>query len=282
MGTKKQLVDVFGSRLFANIIAAITMVASLVSIFKWKGAVVLGASVILCLVCVVYVVISNRGARRRAEMSVLEILSGIQDEYIREPRYITTVEHGEHSKEQYLQEGGEGVILTNSLVYDIFYCREIVDNILRGARYTYILPNSATLQDQLYDFISTIQGEFTEQKIDPSKADTYYTNTKFWILSTGVSCLYNFARFHQPKIPRHIEGFVQSWWYIHAAEACKEDPKAPMLSNEITGPNDQENLYRALRILMNPSIATMYTGLQIFAHRESLAEFLGSEVRYVN
>ncbi len=269
----KQIKRAFSSTVTSNIIGAIGLLTSLALGFLAENpywAII--AMIATALVFIVFIYFINRYAKRASVIDAFAVLSRIQNKCVVNPHYPTNQEHGINSREKDLRQSGDGCILTNSLAYDIFYCKEIVDNIMNGAKYSYILPNNEFIHIELANFITAIAAEFAVPSITLEQVKQFYKDITFYMLPVGSVCLYNFARFHQPGRGMPAGGFTQSWWYVHAAQGCEQDPSAHMLSNEIEDRNDQENLNRALQLLKN--LSKPYSGLEIDDYHDQLGDFL--------
>ena len=269
----KQIKRAFRSTVTSNVIGLIGLLTSIALGFVAKNLYwAIFAMIATGLVFIVFIYYINRYAKRTSVIDAFVVLSRIQNKCVVNPHYPTSQEHGMHSREKELCEGGDGCILTNSLAYDIFYCKEIVDNIMKGAKYTYILPNNDFIHIELENFITAIASEFAVPNLTHGQVEQFYKRITFYMLPVGSVCLYNFARFHQPGRGMPAGGFTQSWWYIHAAQGCEQNPSAHMLSNQIDDRNDQENLNRALQLLKN--LSKPYSGLEIDAYHDQLGDFL--------
>jgi len=119
---------------------------------------------------------------RRNKISGREVirkLSVLQGSYILTPQYVTATQHGNHSKEGSLSEGGTADILTNSLKYDMIYSDAIATNIIRGATYIYILPNTSPIIQDLRNYITTIY-ESLHKELVAQNVTSY--NRKSWMV----------------------------------------------------------------------------------------------------
>lgn len=235
---------------------------------------------LIVIICVLFpsqiVIYLNARLRRnkQVEREVIGKLSALQESCILTPHYVTTVMHAAQSKESVLSSGGTADILTNSLKYDIFYSATIAINIIRGAKYIYILPNKgyiiADLQNYIVKICESVQKELREQKSDDaSRFDELRSqNLEFYFFDDENFCLYNFAILRQTATA-HSEPFVQYWWYINPANT---DPNSPMLKHEIHAHQEKIDLDGVFQLLK--SGATKKNGKDVFDYRNKLNDLL--------
>jgi hypothetical protein len=203
---------------------------------------------------------------------VISILSALQNKYILDPEFKTSGEHGDLSKEKNLTMNGKARILTNSLKYDIYFCKAIADNILGGAKYTYIIPRGFQVFTDLQNYIAELynqlniqwKGKNNNQNVAIAEHETlqlFKTNLDFLFFTEDVLCLYNFARFNQIGNPN----FMQSWWYVNPKDNHDD---SYMLSKEIEDVNDQQKLNSVFTLL--EKISTRVLGDCIYTNRDDL------------
>lgn len=286
----------------ANIVGIVTALAAIaaviVSLLMWysqttgaagaktnTGAHWAGAD-ISWLIIIGVLILSNIGCFifsrvRRNEIRGLEIirkLSALQESYILTPQYVSATQHGDHSQERNLSRGGTANILTNSLKYDMFYAGSIAENIIRGAKYVYILPNTHSMIADLRNYITiicdNIQIELSRQGVDATLArveELCSRNLEFWIFNNENPCLYNFAIFRQTA-SRGLQPYVQYWWYINPTDT---KPDSHMLAFEIQAVRDKSDLDEIFEKLKGGASKT--GGLEVFYNRDNLGEWIGGK-----
>lgn len=233
----------------------------------------------IIIICVI--ALSNAGyfmftrRNKTREQEVIGKLSILQESYILTPHYVTATEHADHSKEGALSKGGTANILTNSLKYDIFYSDAIAKNIIRGATYIYILPDTSLMIADLKDYISTIsesiQKELQTQNFSGvvNKVDELLSqNLEFWFFDKENSCLYNFAIFRQTAEGGQ-QPFVQYWWYINPSDT---DQNSPMLTYEMLALREKGELDDVFKILKHS--ARKKSGKGVFDNRLALNDWI--------
>lgn len=274
----KRYQRIIGSPILSNCFAITGLVITAFLAFFTGNSI--GAIVILGLTSIflfVFIILARKFYKESEMIDVINLLSIIQEKCIKMPQYPTNLEHGQNSKEKDLEKDGKGFILTNSLDYDIFYCAEIVDNILKGATYIYYLPKNSSVLNELHDFIEALDLHLSKKNLTRDAADSCYKQLFFNVIPTDVTCIYNFARFYQPGDGVPNSNFEQSWWYVHATKGSEKDPKAPMLSKMIIDASDQERLQRVFHILRKTCCS--HNGLDIYNNRRQLVEYLGDVIK---
>jgi hypothetical protein len=214
-----------------------------------------------------------RNKHRKHE--IIDMLSSLQGEYILEPKYVSAVQHASHSKEGDLSQSGTIDILTNSLKYDLFYSEAIATNIIRGAKYIYVLPKTKPIIRHLRNYITTLSESI--QKVLAAQGangtlskleELRKSNLEFWFFDGEHPCLYNFAIFRQPA-EGALQSFEQYWWYINPSDT-KQD--SHMLIYEITVPRDKSALDDIFGKLKKD--ASKKTGQDVFINREDLSDWI--------
>jgi len=207
--------------------------------------------------------------KKKREQTVIDKLCSLQNAYLLNPNFVTSQQHGKDSREGSLGLGGKAEILTNSLQYDLFYTDEIADNIIKGARYIYLLPIDTSLLGDLANFISKISDSISRkgQSVDTLES-LRRNNLEFHFFDGDISCLYNFAIFQQPA-ENNQPYFRQDWWYINPTNDC---PHSYMLTYEINERRDQNTLDTVYAKLKRFSIKK--DGHEIFANRKKLQKYI--------
>lgn len=232
--------------------------------------------IVVIIITVGHLIFSRVRRKWYLAQQVIEQLSVLQGSYILTPQYVTAAEHGNHSKEGDLSEGGSADILTNSLKYDMFYSKAIATNIIRGAKYIYILPNTSPVVHDLLNYMTTIRGSIHEQLVAlnvntavPILEELCKANLEFWFFSDENPCLYNFAIFRQ-LAGGGSQPFEQYWWYINPSDTDKD---SHMLTFEIKENRDKRALNEIFEKLKKSSSKTC--GHDVFSHRDNLGEWIG-------
>ena len=283
----KQLLD---SNILANIVAILTLIVTILfgvlAYYFPNGSqdnnnsknfglntsaiIVFATLIIATLINIIY---TNYIRKKLKKYKVISILSKLQNKYILQPEFKTSKEHGENSKERDLRDQGNARILTNSLSYDIYYCKEIADNIIKGAKYTYVLPAEFQAVHDLQNYISALYNRLSEQisenspEMDYNRTtnkvnDILKTKLEFWFFNEDVLCLYNYARFDQIGDPN----FLQSWWYVNPTTNSES---SYMLAHEFDM-DDQESLNSVFDIIKSES--KISNGKAIHDNRNRLEE----------
>jgi hypothetical protein len=231
--------------------------------------------VILILMAIINSVVQYRNTKR---YDIIRTLSGLQNKYILNAEFKTSKEHGELSKEKELTNGGNARILTNSLNYDFFYCDSIADNLIKGAKYTYVIPYKSSGFTDLQNYITKLHNELynknSHSNNDPAGNEETVKNilknkVEFWFFEVDILCLYNFARFTQIGNPHFVQ---QSWWYLNPKD---HNDNSYMLSQEINEPGDHEQLNEVFEVLkQNSRIKNAYV---VYENRDNIPSFLGEE-----
>lgn len=213
--------------------------------------------------------------KRDSQREVIRTLSALQESHILSPCYVTALEHSTRSKEGSLSAGGTAHILTNSLKYDMFYSAHIAKNIIKGAKYIYIIPNRDSLLRELQDYIS-ILFESLQQELQHTGGGVVDALNRlcseyleFWFFDKENPCLYNFAIFRQIA-KDGLEPYQQYWWYINPSD---KRPDSPMLTCEIEAPRDKSDLDSVFRTLK----CSQHTGQNVYDHRRNLIEWIGQQ-----
>jgi len=192
-------------------------------------------------------------------------LCELQNNYLMSPDFKTAQQHANVSKEKDLAEGGIAKILTNSLSYDMSCSKEIATNIIKGARYVYILPSTKVVTNSLENYIEKISPELgnTVQAVKLLK-----NNIEFWFFDESIICLYNFATLRQTSINQNI-AFDQAWWYINPTD---NTPDSYMLTKEISNVSDRNKLDEIFDILERKSFKC--SGKDVFDNLKNLDSYI--------
>jgi NADH:ubiquinone oxidoreductase subunit 5 (subunit L)/multisubunit Na+/H+ antiporter MnhA subunit len=217
---------------------------------------------------------SEAGNSIQESYQIIGILSALQGSYILMAHYITAEQHGKHSKESALTRGGTAEILTNSLKYDLIYAGAIAENLIKGAKYVYILPHTSSMIEELEDYISvisnSIENELKKTGVTVAHAtleELRSNNLEFRFFRNEIPCVYNFAIFHQ-KAEQESEPFKQYWWYINPSDK-KPTQNSQMLSYEIAPKSEQAELDKVFRTLKES--ASKMSGEAVYDQRTKLA-----------
>jgi len=288
---KKKNWDVLGSRQLTNIISCLTplsMVAGIVikKVLQYFGSppdqaggtqnnFLMYVLIFLLLATIVNIVFSY-GIWRK--YNIIKILCKLQNKYILEPDFKMAKEHGERSLEKNLKLRGEAWILTNSLKYDIYFCDTIASNIIKGAKYIYVLPTAQQAINDLKSYIVALYNalgkEFentgdahTANEVGKKTIDALSKKLEFWFFKEDVLCLYNFAKFNQLSESSEEQPFVQSWWYVNPID---DKENSYMLSRGINDKDDQDQLDKVFSELK--SISQKDNGCKIYNQYSGLNE----------
>ena len=283
--SKKIIKNFWGSTVFSNIIAIVTLVVTIVfgllaylfpqsqneqgNNFRFG---LNGFAIFVFAVLIVLFLISIYNSRKTKielekyerktkieleKYEIIKILSDLQNKYILKPEFKTSGEHSAQSMERNLHDRGDARILTNSLNYDIFYCGSIAEHIIKGAKYIYVLPNEFQVLNDLKSYIKELYDNLYEQlknknHNNPNKTaaevlNNLKNNVEFWFFDKDILCLYNFARFNQIGNPH----FLQSWWYVNPVD---NKDSSYMLAHEIDT-EDQAKLNQVFESLNELSVA---------------------------
>jgi hypothetical protein len=206
---------------------------------------------------------------------IIKILCELQNKYILTPDFKTAADHGVSSKESALASQGDAKILTNSLNYDICYCGTIAYNIVAGAKYNYVIPETDRTINDLKSYIGELYNRLHDSLIaepgaNPAEisdriAGVLEKNIEFWFFDKNVLCLYNFARFKQVG----GQPFIQSWWYVNPID-YNED--SYMLSREIDDLDDQDQLNEVFNKLKK--ISKHVTGDDVYKNKLNLDDYV--------
>jgi len=230
---------------------------------------------ILILMTIINILAQYKNTKR---YEIIKILSTLQNKYVLHAQFKTAKDHASQSREKDLKNGNAR-ILTNSLNYDVLYCDEIAENVIKGAIYTYILPCESTVVDEVKNYIEVLYNKMHD-KLTLMNSDTppatindkvkniLEGKVEFWFFKANIICLYNFARFHQIG----DDFFTQSWWYVNPE---KRSDTNYMLSQEITGRDDQDQLRTAFDVLKKDS--KIKDAYYIYDNREELEKKLIEE-----
>lgn len=232
--------------------------------------------IILIITTFLNIVFLYRSKKNLEKYNIIKILCELQNKYILNADFKTSKQHGDLSKEKHLTINGEARILTNSLNYDIFYCNSIADNIIAGAKYTYVIPCSFQVITELQSYIVELYNKLYEILLKQNKNNHAIATTKvkrileenveFCFFDEEILCLYNFARFNQVGNPH----FIQSWWYVNPKD---NNIDSYMISREIVDESDQKRLNEAFDQLN--SISKNETGCSIYEERSQLLSRFG-------
>jgi hypothetical protein len=281
--TSKQIIekiwDWFGISQISNILSAIMflsmiiggIVAKVIDFSSWSPDqkleilyIVIGIETIVLLLTTIFNICFgyNEIKKHKTEVErykIIEILCKLQNKYILTPEFKTVEDHGNSSKEKDLKSRGEAIILTNSLKYDIFYCDQIACNIIKEAKYTYVIPKDSQTINDLESYIVALYNKISEQialrpginatDLNRQVAEGLGGRIEFWFFDEDVLCLNNFARFKQVGVE---QPFLQSWWYVNPID---RNPSSYMLVHEIIGREDEVKLdvvFDALRNMSKP------------------------------
>lgn len=222
--------------------------------------------VLLCLVVITLLTVAIVGIRKNAKRSIITRLCELQNTYLNSPNFVTAQEHTDASREKDLGEGGTAKILTNGLVYDISSSSDIALNIINGAKYIYILPNTPTVIRELERYIELLAHKLGD-RIQSEKLLS--NNIEFWFFDKSITCLYNFATLKQIS-REESHTFDQAWWYINPKD---NTPSSYMLTKEIESTHDRDLLSDVFADLEKYSLK--YSGNKIFEKRECLQDLIG-------
>lgn len=221
--------------------------------------------IVLCFTIITLIVNIVLNYSKNSKKSIITRLCELQNTYLMTPNFVTAHEHTQASREKDLIEGGTARILTNSLTYDISSSDAIAANIIKGAKYIYILPNTHTVIDQLERYISLLATKLG----DAIQNQTLLSNNlEFWFFDKSITCLYNFATLKQISI-NGSNTFDQAWWYINPKD---NSPTSYMLTKEIVNPHDRDMLSEVFTDLEKCS--SKYAGIKIFEERSSLRNLI--------
>jgi hypothetical protein len=209
----------------------------------------------ITIISLLFQYITNRKKGREKKYQIIQTLSELQSKYISNAEFKTTKEHSEHSKERDLKRGGDARILTNSLMYDMFYCKYIATNINNDATYVYIIPHKPQVLNELKSYIEELYNELhniyndinDQAQKDKNVKNVLTNNVRFHFLETDILCLYNFAKLNQSGASH----FTQFWWYVNPKE---HDAGRYLLSHNIIDPGDQDLLHGVFDDLERVSI----------------------------
>lgn len=196
---------------------------------------------------------------------IISVLCELQNNYLMSPDFKTAQQHANASKEKDLAEGGIAKILTNSLTYDMSCSKEIATNIIKGARYVYILPSTNVVIRSLENYIEKISPELG----DPvNGVGLLKDRIEFWFFDESIICLYNFATLRQTSINQN-KAFDQAWWYINPSD---NTPDSYMLTKEISNVSDRDKLDQIFDVLEKKSFKC--SGKDIFDNLEDLTNYI--------
>ena len=216
--------------------------------------------VLLCFVFITLIIVVVN-SRRNPKTSIIARLGELQNTYLMHPNFVTAQEHTAASREKDLAKGGTAKILTNGLTYDISSSNEIAANIMNGAKYIYILPNTHTVIDDLERYITKLAPELG----DVLQIENLLSNNiEFWFFDRNITCLYNFATLKQTAMSGNST-FDQAWWYINPKD---NHPSSYMLTKEIDNAHDRNMLSEVFADLEKYS--SKYSGNDIFEKRSNL------------
>lgn len=216
--------------------------------------------ILFCLVFITLVIIFISGIGN-SKKNIIARLCELQNTYLMTPNFVTAKEHACVSREKDLGEGGTAKILTNGLTYDISCSNNIAANIINGAKYIYILPNTHIVIEELERYITKLATELG----DAIQNENFLSNNiEFWFFDKSITCLYNFATLIQTAI-KGGNTFNQAWWYINPKD---NQPSSYMLTKEIDNAHDREMLSEVFADLERYS--SKYTGNDIFEKRTDL------------
>jgi len=209
---------------------------------------------------------------------VIGKLSALQGSYILTPKFVTAAEHGNHSKERHLCKGGTADILTNSLKYDLFFENTISENIIKGAKYIYVLPNTNSVLQDLRNYITIIRNSIHKrilsQNVDgsvPELENLCKTNLEFWFFHGEIPCLYNFAIFRQ-NTEGESRPFDSYCWYINPLD---DKPDSHMLAYTVQDTRDKSELDLVFAKLKEHS--SKKNGQEVYDNRDKLGEWIGGK-----
>jgi hypothetical protein len=287
MRASKKLWNVLGTPQCGNIFTIFTFLATIafgylaVQKTDTQGkelSKILSAPAIVSFIILATITILNIVAffKNKKNYSIIKSLSELQNKYILRPEFKTSKEHGEQSNEKLLTIGGEARILTNSLIYDMYFCNSIAKNISNGAKYIYVIPNNEIVMNELKSYIIKLHEELHNQFMvslnnpgievtSENVISKLKSNLEFWFFDEKIICLYNFARFNQTAVRTDIHNFTQSWWYINPKD---HEENSIMLSREIEDLDDQSKLNEVFNELKKKS--EIENGRKIYEDRNTL------------
>jgi len=151
----------------------------------------------------------------------------------------TVSKHTVTSPEMGLKRGDETLVLTNSLsTYDATppAVEEIRSNLLRGAKYSYFLPED---QSRELDGQKRYLMERLTDGVDVKKAKTLVRNINFY--SVAEECIFNFATILK-------NGALTGFWYIVSSNPSNHgDPEMVLLQLESGLAHDLMDVFQQLK-----------------------------------
>jgi hypothetical protein len=224
----------------------------------------------------------NQRLTKRAEslaesIGTITALASLQSAFIRTPIYVTSEQHGEHSKEKDLKQDGTAEILTNSLSYDCFFASEIADNISQKAKYHYYLPCKRSALEELTNYINLLfsnlhtilsNSNSGAVSVDESVRKIMKDYLSFSFFEEDMLSLYNFADFRQIASKDASERFTQAWWYINPQD---ESPDSYMVAVELDDA-DRTTLLNVLQAIGTSS--TELDGWVVYENRRDIRPLL--------
>lgn len=222
--------------------------------------------IVLLIVVILTLIAVIVNGKNDIKKTIITRLCELQNTYLMSPNFITAEEHANISQEKNLSRGGTAKILTNSLTYDMACATNIAKNVIRGARYVYIIPQTNVVISELELYIANLANSLG----DPIQSmNLLKNNIEFWVFDKNIACLYNFATLRQTA-EGNSKIFSQAWWYINPNDNL---PKSYMLTKEIDQAPDLNTLAEIFNDLEKCSLK--YNGDEIFENRTSLYDFIG-------
>lgn len=216
--------------------------------------------------------------RENNRETIMSKLSELQEKYILCPVYTTANKHMDESKEGSLTHNGSAQILTNSLAFDTDpdTILEILKNIDKGATYTYYMPKSKGIVNEIARYLGECMKAMPKVQTNPVKQKEIYERINFYVFDSLIYCSYNFALFIQNAVAdNEYTAFTQGWWYINPGKhSIDVMPENTMIANEISNDFEINYLIECFDLLGQESSTKNFTGQEGIENMTNLISFV--------